>query len=105
MRFHGTAASRAYSAKVRSHFPESGRGRAASAGAGQLSARTSSAAAKRLALVEDRPGDVGVGGAEADRVLALLVLLERHGGVADAGEDRRAAVFRLVAVVAAVEQV
>ena len=32
-RFHGTVTSRAYSANVRSHFPESGSGRAAPAGA------------------------------------------------------------------------
>src|ERR1700738_438314 len=83
MRFHGTATSRAYSAKVRSHFPESGSGRAANAGASAnaaaatLSVRTRYARPRSLALVEDRPGHGGGGRAGGERVLALLVLLER----------------------------
>src|ERR1700733_2441501 len=103
MRFHGTATSRAYSANVRSHFPESGSGRAALAGAAAETQMTPSAStriarSKALALVEDRPGDVLRVRAEPDRVLALLVHLERHRGVAHAREHGRSAVLALIAV-------
>src|SRR5947209_10037983 len=109
MRFHGTATSRAYSANVRSHLPESGSGRAARAGpapiANAMMLNATRRLARRLTLVEDRSGNVRVGGAEADRVLALLVLLERQRGVAHAHEDRRPAVLGLIAVVLGVDQV